>query len=61
VSRGARSDDGIVESKSIFTTFSTGVTDQFNTNSFRIRLQNNSGGNLALPNHTAKIIFFGIK
>jgi hypothetical protein len=61
VSRGARSDDGIVESKSIFTTFSTGATDQFNTNSFRIRLQNNSGGNLALPNHTAKIIFFGIK
>lgn len=55
-----RSNDGIVENAVSFTTFSNGATDQFNTNSFRIRLRNTSGGTIAIPAHTMQLTFRGV-
>ena len=59
-SREQRSNDGITQSKLSFFTFTSGATDSFNINTFRIRLINSSGLALGIPAQVAQLRFYGI-
>jgi hypothetical protein len=57
---GLRSSDGVLQSKLSLFTFTSGATDTFNINTFRIRLINSSGVVLTLPAQVAPLRFYGI-